>query len=154
MDLSHVPPINILCHDNISLARVERVLMSHRVLIVGTSSLLHNLKRVPSHATLASNALRTHSVANLLLHEDIVNLLKSASSSLRAAEPNISRSQEAAHQGPDEDLRANGVNTSAATKDHDPRRQPLAARSKSTSNVSIFERRNLRTVDPRWLTVC
>lgn len=67
---------------------------------------------------------------------------------LRAQEVDVGGSEEAAQQGPDEDLGADGVDTSATAEDHDEGGEPFTCSSETASDVTVLQGCNLRTVDP------
>lgn len=67
---------------------------------------------------------------------------------LRAQEVDVGGSEEAAQQGPDEDLGADSVDTGATTEDHDESGEPFTSSSETASNVTVLQWCNLGTIDP------
>jgi hypothetical protein len=67
---------------------------------------------------------------------------------LGAQEVDVGCSEEAAQQGPDEDPGSDSVDAGATSKDHDESREPFTCSSKTASNVTVFQWRDLRTVHP------
>ena len=99
---------------------VDRIL----ALNVGGSGLLSEhllarVRRVSSALALHSGLLQSIAVWTRLSKQDI-DFLESATGGFGTVVPHVSSGEETADQGPDENLRTNGGNTSAATEDHDP----------------------------------
>lgn len=67
---------------------------------------------------------------------------------LRAQEVDVGCGEEAAQQGPDENLGADSVDTSTTTKDHDESGEPFTCSSETASDVTVLQWCDFRTVDP------
>jgi hypothetical protein len=102
------------------------------------------VRRVPPALALYSGLLQSIAMRTRLSKQDI-NLLESATSGLWAVVPHVGSGEETADQRPDEDLGADGRDTSAAAEDHDPGGEPLACGTEAASDVTVAKRSNLRT---------
>ena len=106
--------------------------------------LLTRVRRIPPALALHNGLLQGIAVWTRLGKQDI-NFFESAAGGFWAVVPHVCSGEETADQWPYEDLGANSRNTSAATEDHDPSREPFARSAEATSDVTIAERSNLGT---------
>jgi hypothetical protein len=102
------------------------------------------VRRVPPALALHSGLLQSITMRTWLGKQDI-NLLESTAGGLRAVVPHVRSGEETADQWPDEDLRTDGRDASAAAEDHDPGGEPLACGTKAAGDVTVAKRSNLRT---------